>query len=405
MTTKIHQFDREWFERALHSITLGTASVAGDEFFRSLVKNLALALDARTCFVAEFTDPERKIASMLAFWDDGYFRENCSYPVAGTPCEEVARGEFSSYPERVQQSWPADRVLVELDSECYFGVPALDRHGKVVGHVALLDDDARRLGPHEEWILRVFAARAGAEIARDNEQTQRLLAEEETRQLKGAAHDMTSLFTAIRGYSELVERELQDNEAAKSDLGQLVLAVDRATEICRRLLTNDWLDTEPTQVDVHALVQEVSSLMRPLLPDDVGMRLVLEPCRPIAGDATQLHRALLNLVTNAMRALADGGGTITIVVDEQEYGADALPRAELQPGRYLRISVSDDGVGMDDAVRERLFDPAFTSQTDVQRHGFGLEVVDSVVRSHAGGVEVQSAPGEGARFDLFLPAG
>src|SRR5438445_564658 len=147
-------------------VAQGTAAMTGSDFFYSLVKHLASALRVRYAFVSECVDGAEARVRTRVIWNGGSFGENFEYDVTGTPCLRVLEGDVAHYGRDVQRLFPADKDLVELGAESYLGVPVLDPSGPLVGHLVILDDkpmpDTSRALP----ILRTFAARAGAELAR-----------------------------------------------------------------------------------------------------------------------------------------------------------------------------------------------------------------------------------------------
>ncbi|HEX9143130.1 MAG TPA: sigma 54-interacting transcriptional regulator [Candidatus Binatia bacterium] len=158
--------ERKRLEETLREITEGTAGSAADEFFRSLVKHLSTALQVHYCFVAECTDETKKWVRTLAFWTREGFGENIEFPLAGTPCENVIRGNICSYPERLQVLFPEDAGLVTLGAQSYAGVPLTNSGGNVLGHLVVMDDKPRIFGAQAFSLLQIFATRAGAEIER-----------------------------------------------------------------------------------------------------------------------------------------------------------------------------------------------------------------------------------------------
>ena len=157
---------RRQAEEALRSIVEGTASVTGDAFFSSLVYHLAAALQVRYAFVAGCQNRARTRARTLAFWKGDAFGENFVYDVAATPCRMVLEGQLCHYPERVQQEFPDDRDLVELEAQSYLGMPITDASGRIIGHLAILDVNAMLDASRSIPIMQIFAARAGAELER-----------------------------------------------------------------------------------------------------------------------------------------------------------------------------------------------------------------------------------------------
>jgi PAS domain S-box-containing protein len=152
---------RKWAEDALRAIVEGTASTTGADFFRSLVRHLAAALQVRDALVAEHTDPATAQVRTLAFWTDGSFGENIVYTLRGTPGEKVAQGAICYYPESVPSLFPEQKGI-----QAYLAVPLYGSGGDVLGHLAVRHDQAMRHQAHGISILKVFAARAGAELER-----------------------------------------------------------------------------------------------------------------------------------------------------------------------------------------------------------------------------------------------
>jgi formate hydrogenlyase transcriptional activator len=150
----------------LAHISEGIAAATGGEFFRSLVKHLADALGVRYAFVTECADAQQSRVHALAFWNGADFVSGIDYSLSGTPCAAVLGGDICSYPERLQSLFPEDRDLVSLGAESYVGVPLSDSQSRVLGHLVVMDTRARAFGEQELRILRIFAARAGAELER-----------------------------------------------------------------------------------------------------------------------------------------------------------------------------------------------------------------------------------------------
>jgi formate hydrogenlyase transcriptional activator len=153
-------------QETLHTITQGTATVTGDDFFRSLVRHLAQALGIRYSFVAECTDDTKTRVRTLAFWNGEAIGDNVSYLLLGTPCEKVIEGEVCCYPDRLQTLFPRDKDLMTLQAESYLGVPLYGLSGDVLGHLVVMDDEPMRDLQHHLPILHIFASRAGVELER-----------------------------------------------------------------------------------------------------------------------------------------------------------------------------------------------------------------------------------------------
>ncbi len=159
ITSRKHQ------EEALQLIVEGTAAKTGDEFFKSCTRYLARVLGVRYAIATEVVIPGRQQVRPLAFWTGNTWdTPEQPYPLAGTPCEGVIQGRRCDYLDRVRERFPQDSALAELDIESYVGVPIVNANNEVLGHLAVLDTQPMAASPERESILRIFAARAGAEL-------------------------------------------------------------------------------------------------------------------------------------------------------------------------------------------------------------------------------------------------
>jgi formate hydrogenlyase transcriptional activator len=162
--------DRTHAEATLRMIVEGVEAETGDRFFRSLVRHLADALGAQYAFVSEISEDRTRFRT-LAVWGRGAFLSNLEIPLRGTPCEEVLSGHISHHPRHLQSLFPSYARLVDWGGESYCGVPLADSSGKVVGHLAIVDDKPMPDGTRSLSIMRIFAPRTWAEIERDRLQS------------------------------------------------------------------------------------------------------------------------------------------------------------------------------------------------------------------------------------------
>ena len=175
------------WDETLRSIVQGTAASTGDEFFRALVSNLAAALRVNYAFVSEFGDGNTRVQT-LAFWTREGFLDNFEYDLVNTPCEQVLRGEIRHYPEGVQALFPKDSDLVKLGAESYLAIPLVDPSGNVLGHLAVIDDKAMA-EPRDLPIFKIFAARAAAELLRNQAEKAQWESEERFRKIFDHSND------------------------------------------------------------------------------------------------------------------------------------------------------------------------------------------------------------------------
>jgi predicted ATPase/transcriptional regulator with GAF, ATPase, and Fis domain len=206
---KREMLQRKVAEETLRSITEGTASVTGADFFYSLVRHLATALRVRYAFVTKCVGSDRSRVRTLAFWNGESFVDNIEYDLEPTPCCAVIAGETCHYPDSLQQLYPRDTDLVTLNAQSFFGVPLLNSTGQVLGHLAALDDKPMPANPSEFPILKIFAARAGAEL-------ERLKADEE---LKFALAEVEALKNRLQAENIYLQEELSQEHPFKEIVG------------------------------------------------------------------------------------------------------------------------------------------------------------------------------------------
>ena len=221
----------------------------------------------------------------------------------------------------------------------------------------------------------------------------------------GIAHDFNNILVAIKGYSQLAAAQLDDDHPIRGDLLQVDQAASRAAELTRQLLAfSKRQAATPRAVDLHELTANFGRMLRRMIGEHVALRF--EPraeARTVLIDPNQVELILMNLVVNARDAMPDGG-CITIqtrnVVADAEY---CRTNTWARPGTYLVLSVSDTGVGMSSEVREKVFEPFFTTKELGQGTGLGLATVYGIVNQNHGFIELQSQPGEGTTFTLYVP--
>ena len=222
----------------------------------------------------------------------------------------------------------------------------------------------------------------------------------------GIAHDFNNVLGGIVGYTELVQRALPEDAAVQADLQQVLRAAERGRQLVQRILMfSRQREATRTPMRLDSTVHEVLDLLRATLPSKVELRFTLDPRTPaILGDETELHQVLLNLATNAVHAMEQGG---TLEVEVAPYTVDsqfAARHSLLEPGPHARVTVIDNGHGMAADVRERVFEPFFTTKPAGKGSGLGLSVIHGIVQSLSGAIELWSEPGVGTRIDLLFPA-
>ncbi len=224
----------------------------------------------------------------------------------------------------------------------------------------------------------------------------------------GIAHDFNNILSVIQGHTQLTNLRLPENSPLKNSLSQVLVSCIRAKELVNQILTfSRQTDHEKRPVQLLPLVDEVLQLLRPSLPTTIEIRqdIVVPPEQSvIMADATQIHQVLMNLAANAAHAMGGQGGILGVRVAKEMINRASSPyRADLSPGSYVMLAVSDTGHGMDAAIVERIFDPYFTTKGPGEGSGIGLTVTQGIVKAHNGAIVVNSEPGLGTQFNVYFP--
>ena len=224
----------------------------------------------------------------------------------------------------------------------------------------------------------------------------------------GIAHDFNNLLTTIVGFTELTRMELRDGEAA-ANLDQVLKAADRARQLVRQILTfSRQGETGKRPLDLASHLRNSKDMLRAMIPSTVDLQLsVPNGDRSIVLiDRVHVDQIVMNLCSNAEHAMRGRTGILEVKLDPVGLSGIHCKAngKDLPPGRYLRLSVRDTGHGIDPAVLDRIYDPFFTTKPPGEGTGLGLSVVYGLVRDHGGCIEVESIPGRGTVFQVYLPA-
>ena len=222
----------------------------------------------------------------------------------------------------------------------------------------------------------------------------------------GIAHDFNNILTPIMGYAEIVLQCGVDGSDSQEYLREILRASHRAKDLVNQILTfSRQTEHEGTPIQMTTIIKEVVKQFQATLPKSITMRTVFRSDNEVVvANPTQLHQIMMNLCTNAVHAMRESGGTIEITTANfvhRRRENSAYPA--LESGRYLRVSVRDSGIGMDEATMERIFEPFFTTKASGEGTGMGLAVVHGIVSSLKGAITVESKPGAGAMFHVVLP--
>jgi PAS domain S-box-containing protein len=219
----------------------------------------------------------------------------------------------------------------------------------------------------------------------------------------GVAHDFNNLLTVLSGHTDLLLNDSELPAHVRDSLEQMRDATRRAATLTRQLLAFSRKQVLlPSVLDLRAIVNDMGRMLRRLIGEHIELRVSVAPdLWPVRADQGQIEQALLNLAVNSRDAMPRGG-ILTITAANREAGHG--PPGESPAGRAVALAVRDSGSGIDPSVRERIFEPFFTTKPRGQGTGLGLAMVYGIVKQSGGSIAVDSAPGAGTTFTLYLPA-
>src|SRR3984893_5375370 len=346
------------------------------------------------------------VSSGEIYWSDETYR------MVG--CDRSTKPTFELVYQRIH---PDDRVFVRQILDCAFrnGTDVDFEHRFLmpdgsVKYVRVLAKAARDESGNLEYIG------AGIDLTDQKlAQAERERLEQRLRQAEkmeavgrlagGIAHDFNGVLASVYAYGEMLVEEAPAGSPLKRYAQNVLNAAVRGRELVEQILTysrSQHGKREP--VDIARVVAEALELVRGSIP--VGIRLGAngsESPLVVTGDATRLHQVVMNLCSNAIQATS-GDGSLHVALEATDISTErALSHGTLRPGRYVRLTVKDNGSGMDEATLSRIFEPFFTTKEAGRGTGLGLSLVYAIVTDSGGAIDVKSAPEQGSTFTIYLP--
>jgi PAS domain S-box-containing protein len=222
----------------------------------------------------------------------------------------------------------------------------------------------------------------------------------------GIAHDFNNILFPIMCYTEMLLEDTDKSSPNYGSLNEIFTATKRASELVKQILAfSRERAQELKPLKIQHIIKEILKLVRSSLPQTIAIRQNIPNETPLVmADPTQIHQVLMNLMTNAYHAMEENGGTLDISLSEVLLEPNNARVPDLPPGEYVCLSVQDTGDGMDVQTMERIFDPYFSTKETGKGTGLGLAIVHGIAKSHGGDIQVQSEPGKGSTFTMYLPA-
>jgi PAS domain S-box-containing protein len=522
------QNENKRIQSAVLQVAAGVSASTGTEFFQQLVRSMAGALEARAGFVSQLQPGEPAMARTIAAVVGGETMKNFSYEITGTPCEGLLTADECVIPEKASERFPRAANLAALGGQAYVGRRLLNSKGEVLGQLFVLFDKPLRQIGFVTSTLQIFAARAAAELERQQADWQvreqaalldaasdgiilkdmhdrilywnrgarqiygwtaeevigktsgELLAAEpeayaaakrellqngfwrgemlrrakdgalitveahwtlvhdqegqpksilaintditerkklETQFLRvqrmesigtlagGIAHDLNNVLAPILMSVHMLQ-ETSTSEEDQKLLTALKASALRGAELIKQVLAFAR-GTEGRRVPIQLvhIIQDIQIIVRDTFPKSIEFAFQRpRELWPVTGNPTQLHQVFMNLCVNSRDAMPAGGRLEISLENVQMDEIYAGLSGEVKSGPYVRVTVSDTGVGISKEIQAQIFDPFFTTKEIGKGTGLGLSTVQSIVKSHGGFIDVTSRPDKGTQFKVYLPA-
>ena len=296
--------------------------------------------------------------------------------------------------------------LTEMIAQVRQGIPWKGRHNirTAKGENRILDGSLSPVRNPDGVISGLVVV--FRDVTREIEQGRQLLQAQKMDSLGalagGVAHDFNNILTAILACTEMIDWQLEPDSPIRSKLEIIYQATQQARELNRQILSFSRQSEEKRiPFDLSGVTREAAHLLKSTLAKNILLQETIAPAIWVDGDPAQAYQVVLNLAINGCQAIGSKPGQLTLSLGERELGeADALP---LPVGRYAELCIRDSGSGMDSQTLERIFEPFFTTKKAGEGTGLGLSVVHGIVHASGGHIRIESTPGRGTSFWVYLP--
>lgn len=405
--------DKEDSERIIQAVLKGMAQATGYQAFNNILTGIGEWLGAEHGIIGRL-EPGQSIETM-AFIADNRQLGNIRYDLHGTPCAKVIDKGLTLITNNLSGSFPNARHVIVLEAESYLGIPLKNKDQETIGILSFMS--RQKLTPPDRYhlLLELAAVRTSSELERLDSEAKRIRLESQLRHSQkleaigtmagGIAHDFNNILTGILGYSEMARNELINLPTTQRKLDKVLQAGHRAKDLVQQILTfSRHSSDEKKVVDISSICREAMKLLRASIPTSIEFSLKITNHCAVKAAPGQMHQIIMNLCTNAYHAMTPDGGQLTVYLDQEKLTAKASRRLGIEEGTFVRLTVSDTGCGISKEVKERIFDPYFTTKDKGVGTGLGLALIHGIIQSHNGAISVESEECQGATFTIWLPA-
>ncbi|MEO0459116.1 MAG: ATP-binding protein, partial [Cyanobacteria bacterium P01_A01_bin.114] len=406
--------ERKRRDEALQLMVEGTAAKTGSAFFRTCVQYLAQALRMRYAMITEYTDETQTRIRTLALWAGNAIGYNIECDTVDTPCQQTDSSCICFYPEQFLEQFPRCASLFAEGAESYLGLPLVNGAGQLLGHLAVLDTHPMDWDDGREMTLKIFAARAGAELERQQAERALHAAKEQAEAanraksafLANMSHELRTPLNAILGFAQLMERDDTLSPQQRESLGTINRSGAHLLDLINDVLEMSKIEAGRTTLstaafDLHQLLQTLQDMFQMrAVAKQLTLQTELAAGLPqyIQTDEAKLRQILINLLSNAIKFTQQGTVTLRASVDPV---ASSSPSPLLQQPITLYFEVADTGCGIPFEDRDKLFQPFVQTRSGAQAGsgtGLGLVISRQYVQLMGGSLHFTSIPSQGSTF-------
>jgi len=395
-------------EQAIKEIATHVSDVMGDTFFQLMVKQMACVFDVKCALIGLLDKSNEQMINTLAIYTDGKMADNITYPLQGTPCFNVINEHACIYQDNVQQLFPEDPLLKDLDAQGYIGKTLRNGRGEPLGILVILDSKPLQNTQQMSELLDIFAARASRETAR-------MLTEQELRRTHtmdaigqltgGLAHDFNNQLGIIIGYLDFLKEYINGEEKPDKWIDTATNAALHCNDLTRQLLSFSRTESsEKTLLDINVTLQELQPMFARSISSAIEIEYFFaENLWLTEIDPAEFQEAILNIIINARDAMPNGGKLLIETSNKFMDAQSASLNPLAQAAEYIQIMISDNGCGMNRDTLERIYEPFYTTKAKGKGTGLGMSMVYGFVKRSGGFINIDSEIESGTTLRIFLP--
>ena len=399
--------------KMLNNLYLIAVSKKGEDFFDEVVMDIGRMFGLNSLIAR--VSPDGEAAEVVSLYLNGELKKDLKMPLEGTPCEGVVTKKHMVVIERdAYKQFPNADILSSIKADSYIGIAVFNRKNDVVGLVNAFGKQ-KEFSESDIKVLQAIGQMVAAEFERLNEEKEKEALREQLfhgQKLEaigtlagGVAHDFNNMLQGILGYAAYLKMKVPADDPMYEPLSVIEHSAERAADLTKKLLgfaRKGKYIIEP--LNLNDIAENVTAITARTFDRKIKTEMTLAPdLWTIEGDKSQIEHVILNLCLNSRDAMPEGG-ILSIETFNTEITKETKPRRYMKEGKYAAIKVLDTGTGMDEETQKRIFEPFFTTKEVGKGTGMGLPMAYGVVKNHNGFIEVDSAPGKGSAFTIYLPA-